>query len=101
MAEVRIEVPNWKVVRVEVDTESGIATLFKSDGTTIECYLTEFSWGAQGTWIKAVPINDHSYAICIGQSGTMPSVTYLVHEPQVVPEEPLPISPKAPSEVVV
>lgn len=88
MPEVRYEVPDWKVTRVEIDAESGTATIYRTKGNPIQCYLTEFSWGPQGTWIRAVPVNDLSYAICIGQSGTMPHVVYIVYEEQFIPDTP-------------
>lgn len=88
---VRIEVPNWKVIRIEINPEMRTAMLYRNKGAPIECYLLDFSWGPQGTWVRAVPVDDDSYAICVTQSGTLPSETYIVYEKQTVPDEPIPI----------
>lgn len=84
---VRVEVPQAKVVEIEFDPETNVGICKWSDGKVDEVYVLEFVYGAQGTWARLVPKQNPSYVICVGQSGTMASVTYIVHEDVFIPDE--------------
>ena len=83
----RIEVPNRKVTAIEWDTESDIATVVWSDGSRNEMILLELVFGPQGTWARLTPANNPTYVVCVTQSATMPSGTYIVHEAPEIPEQ--------------
>ena len=85
----KIEVPKAKVVEIEWDTERDTATITWSDGTVQSVLILELVYGPQGTWAKLTPVDDPTYVICVTQSATMPSETYIVHEVPEIPEQPV------------
>jgi hypothetical protein len=90
----RIEVPNRKVTAIEWDTESDIVTVVWSDRNREAMIILELVFGPQGTWARLTPVNNPTYVVCITQSSTMPSETYIVHEVPEIPEQPLIVSPE-------
>jgi len=95
-----IEVPGRKVVEIEWDTEQDTATITWSDGTVQSVLILELIFGPQGTWAKLTPVDDPTYVICVTQSATMPSETYIVHEVPEIPEQPMIITePEVASEI--
>ena len=85
----RIEVPKRKVTAIEWDTESDTATVVWSDRSREEMIILELVFGPQGTWARLTPVNNPTYIVCVTQSSTMPSETYIVHEAPEIPEQPL------------
>jgi len=90
----RIEVPNRKVTVIEWDTESDIATVVWSDGSRNEMILLELVFGPQGTWARLTPADNPTHIVCVTQSSTMPSETYIVHEAPAIPEQPPLVPPE-------
>jgi len=90
----RIEVPNRKVTTIEWDTASDTATVVWSDGSREEMVILELVFGPQGTWARLTPADNPTYVICVTQSATMPSETYIVHEAPEIPEQPLIVLPE-------
>jgi hypothetical protein len=90
----RIEVPNRKVTAIEWDTESDTATVVWSDGSREEMIILELVFGPQGTWARLTPAHNPTYVVCVTQSATMPSETYLVHREPEIPERPLLVLPE-------
>jgi hypothetical protein len=90
----RIEVPNRKVTAIEWVTESDTATVVWSDRSREEMIILEFVFGPQGTWARLTPANNPTYVVCVTQSSTMPSETYIVHEAPEIPEQPLIVLPE-------
>jgi hypothetical protein len=89
----RIEVPNRKVTAIEWDTESDTATVVWSDRSREEMVILELVFSPQGTWARLTPVNNPTYVVCVTQSATMPSETYIAHEAPEVPEQPLIVLP--------
>jgi hypothetical protein len=90
----RIEVPNRKVTAIEWDTESDIATVVWSDKSREEMIILELAFGPQGTWAQLTPVNNPTYVVCVTQSATMPSETYIVYRAPEIPEQPLIVLPE-------
>jgi hypothetical protein len=90
----RIEVPNRKVTAIEWNTESEIATVVWSDRSREEMIILELVFGPQGTWARLTPADNPTYVVCVTQSATMPSETYIVHEAPEIPEQPLIVLPE-------
>jgi hypothetical protein len=90
----RIEVPNRKVTAIEWDTESDAATVVWSDRSRDEMILLELVFGPQGTWARLTPANNPTYVVCVTQSASMPSETYIVHEAPEIPEQPSIVPPE-------
>lgn len=90
----RIERPNRKVTAIEWDTKSDIATVVWSDRSREEMIILELVFGPQGTWARLTPVNNPTYIVCITQSSTMPSETYIVHEAPEIPEQLLIVLPE-------
>jgi len=89
-----IEVPERKVTKIEWDTASDTVEIEWSDGTKEEAILIELVFGPQGTWAKLTPAANPTYVICVTQSATMSSETYIVHEVPIIPEQPIIVSPE-------
>jgi len=87
-------VPNRKVTTIEWDTASDTATVVWSDGSREEMIILELVFGPQGTWARLTPANNPTYVVCITQSATMPSETYIVHEAPEIPEQPIIVLPE-------
>ena len=81
-----------KVTKIEWDTESDVVVIEWSDGKREEAILLELTYGPQGTWARLTPADDPTYVICVTQSATMPSETYIVHEVPIIPEQPVVIT---------
>jgi hypothetical protein len=90
----RIEVPNRKVTAIEWDTESDTATVVWSDRSREEMLILELIFGPQGTWARLTPVNNPTYVVCVTQSSTMPSETYIVREAPEIPEQPMIVLPE-------
>jgi hypothetical protein len=90
----RIEVPNRKVTAIEWDTESNTATVVWSDRSREEMIILELVFGPQGTWARLTPANNPTYVVCVTQSASMPSGTYIVHEAPEIPEQPMLVLPE-------
>jgi hypothetical protein len=90
----RIEVPNRKVTEIEWNTESDTVTVVWSDRSREEMIILELVFGPQGTWARLTPANNPTYVVCVTQSATMPSETYIVREAPEVPEQPLIVLPE-------
>jgi hypothetical protein len=90
----RIEVPKRKVTAIEWDTESDTVTVIWSDRSREEMIILELVFGPQGTWARLTPVNNPTYIVCVTQSATMPSETYIVHEAPEIPEQPLIVLPE-------
>jgi hypothetical protein len=90
----RIEVPERKVTSIEWDTASDTATVVWSDRSREEMIILEFVFGPQGTWARLTPANNPTYVVCVTQSATMPSETYIVYEAPEIPEQPLIVLPE-------
>ena len=84
--------PDRKVTKIEWDTESDVVVIEWSDGKREEAILLELTYGPQGTWARLTPADDPTYVICVTQSATMPSETYIVHEVPIIPEQPVAIT---------
>jgi len=90
----RIEVPKRKVTAIEWDTESDTVTVIWSDRSREEMIILELVFGPQGTWARLTPANNPTYIVCVTQSATMPSETYIVYEVPEIPEQPILILPE-------
>jgi len=90
----RIEVPNRKVTSIEWDIESDTVTVVWSDRSHEEMIILELVFGPQGTWARLTPANNPTYIVCVTQSATMPSETYIVYEVPEIPEQPILILPE-------
>jgi hypothetical protein len=90
----RIEVPNRKVTAIEWDTESDTATVVWSDRSREEMLILELIFGPQGTWARLTPVKNPTYIVCVTQSSTMPSETYIVREAPEIPEQPMIVLPE-------
>jgi len=89
MSEVpKIEVQNRKVIAIEWDTESDTAVVTWSDREREKMTILELVFGPQGTWARLMPVENPTFIVCVTQSATMPSETYIVHEVPVIPEQP-------------
>jgi hypothetical protein len=85
-------VPDRKVTKIEWDTEFDFVVIEWSDGRQEEAILLELIYGPQGTWARLTPADDPTYVICVTQSATMPSETYILHEVPLIPEQPVVIT---------
>jgi hypothetical protein len=92
--EPRIEVPKRKVTSIEWDTASDTATVVWSDRSREEMIILEFVFGPQGTWSRLTPANNPTYVVCVTQSSTMPSETYIVYEAPEIPGQPSIVLPE-------
>jgi hypothetical protein len=90
----RIEVPNRKVTAIEWNTESDVATVVWSDRSREEMLILELVFGPQGTWARLTPANSPTYVVCVTQSASMPSETYIVHAAPEIPEQPMLVLPE-------
>jgi len=88
-----IEVPNRKVTAIEWDMDSDTATVVWSDGTREEMIILDLVFGPQGTWARLTPVENPTFVVCVTQSATMPSETYIVYEKPDIPEHPIVVLP--------
>jgi hypothetical protein len=56
--------------------------------------ILELIFGPQGTWARLTPVNNPTYVVCVTQSSTMPSETYIVREAPEIPEQPMIVLPE-------